>query len=435
MKRLVGFILCLLFVQDADCAYAPHLGAPFGWVRDVLLDPTPIKVRPFDLILLVVLAMASSKNNGKSRFVVPMKNALMLALATTLVWFVYGLVRGGEFRFASWQVYLILSTILLAFTVATVFRTPADFLALGKWLLLAGSYRALMCWLSYLTWARGLVGGSGAFLTSHTDTITWVVCILILIVDAVERRSPMIALRNTLAIIFFLGAIQWNSRRLAWVSLGMGLAVLYFLFPPGMAKRRINRVGLALLPLMTLYVVVGWGSEARIFLPLRSLSTVSTKEDSSTLARNAENLGLIATANYANPLFGSGWGRPYVFLTQKYDISGFELWRYVPHNGILGLLAFTGILGFSGFWLAFPTSVFLNARVALVSRDPKARSVALVGAAQMIVSANQFYGDMGLFTPESMYVLAISYAIALRLPPLSGDWAAMKSSSSTNRLS
>ena len=39
-----------------------------------------------------------------------------------------------------------------------------------------------------------------------------------------------------------------------------------------------------------------------------------------------------------------------------------ELWPYVPHNSILGLLAYTGILGFAGYWLAFPTAVFLNAR-------------------------------------------------------------------------
>ena len=53
-------------------------------------------------------------------------------------------------------------------------------------------------------------------------------------------------------------------------------------------------------PIILVYVVVGWGRANPIFLPLRSLSTVTTKEDGSTLARNAENLGLIATASYTN---------------------------------------------------------------------------------------------------------------------------------------
>jgi hypothetical protein len=176
-----------------------------------------------------------------------------------------------------------------------------------------------------------------------------------------------------------------------------------------------------------IYVAVGWGRGERIFLPLRSLSSVSTNEDASTLARNAENLGLIATANYASSLFGTGWGRPYVFLTMKYDISGaFELWRYIPHNSILGLLAFTGTLGFAGFWMAMPTAAFLLARVARLANDPRARSIGIIAASQMIVCANQLYGDMGIFFVQPMYVLAVSYGIALRLPQLAGVWRSSK---------
>jgi hypothetical protein len=207
------------------------------------------------------------------------------------------------------------------------------------------------------------------------------------------------------------------------VSLAMGIAILYFLLPKGRSKRAIDRVGKIVGPIVLAYVIVGWGRASPIFLPLRSLSSVSTQEDASTLARNAENLGLIATASYASFLTGTGWGRPYVYLTLKYDISGaFELWKYIPHNSILGLLAFTGILGFAGFWLALPTSVFLNARVARLAQDPRLRSIGLVGAAQLIVSCNQLYGDMGLFSLDAMYVIAVSYAIALRLPVMAGVW-------------
>jgi hypothetical protein len=224
-------------------------------------------------------------------------------------------------------------------------------------------------------------------------------------------------------VLFYLGAIQFNSRRIAWVSLAMALAIFYVLMPPGRAKRSVNRGARILGPIILLYVVVGWGRANPIFLPLRSLSTVSTQEDGSTLARNAENLGLIATASYTNILVGAGWGRPYVFLTLKYDISGFELWRYVPHNSILGVLAFTGILGFCGFWLVIPTGVFLNARTARLATAPRYRAIALVGACEMIVACNQLYGDMGLFTLVAMYTLGISYGIAMRLPLLAGTWA------------
>jgi hypothetical protein len=427
VKTFVGLLLFLVFSEDRTANYESHIGAPFGWVYDYLLMPTPLKLRFFDILMLIALLATGFRRDGKGRHIPPMKTSVLLVLATTIVWFVFGLMRGGQFRFASWQTYLILSTVLLTFAVAAVFRTAADYEYLGKWLLASAMYRALMCWISYFSWARLYVGQSGMYLTSHADTITWVTAILILLINALDRRSAAISFRNFVLIIFILGAIQWNSRRIAWVSLGMGLVVFYFLLPAGTAiKRRINRVAFGFIPVVVLYVVIGWGRQERIFLPLRSLSSVSTKEDGSTLARNAENLGLIATANYVNPATGTGWGNAYVYLTMKYDISGFELWRYVPHDSILGLLAFTGVLGFTGFWMAFPTAVFLNARVARLARDPRIRSVATIGAAQMVVSANQFFGDMGLFVPQSMYVIAVSYAMALRLPQQAGVWAAPK---------
>jgi hypothetical protein len=391
-----------------------------AWAFAVFLAPTPVKIRLFDLIMLGILL--SSKRDKKS-YVPAMRTALLVLLGTTVSWFVFGLTRGGEVRFASWQTYLILSAVLVAFTVAATHKTAADFRGLARWLLAAALYRALMCWISYFTWARAIVGESGAFLTTHDDTICWVVSVLVLVAEMIEKRATRTVLRNLFLIVFLMGAIQFNSRRIAWVSLAMGVAVLYFLIPYGKAKKRINRVGMILAPIVLLYVVVGWGRASPIFLPLRSLSTVSTQEDGSTLARNAENLGLIATAKYASFLTGTGWGRPYVFLTMKYDISGaFELWRYIPHNSILGLLAFTGVLGFIGFWTPLPTSVFLNARVARMAADPRLRTVGLVGAAQLIVACNQLYGDMGLFSLDAMYVMAVSYAIALRVPVTAGVW-------------
>ncbi len=424
MPQLVSFLLFLVFVQDAGCAYSTHLGAPLGWVYDLLLKPTPLELRPFDLIMLVILAVSSSKKRREGAYVRPMKNALLVVLATTMVWFGFGLAKGGEVRFASWQTYLILSCVLVAFTVASTFRSVADFQRLGKWLIVASLYRGLMCWISYFTWGRLLVGESGAFLTSHDDTICWVVAILVLTIGAIDKRSVGVTIRNLAIIAFLLGAIQFNSRRLAWVSLSMGFVVLYALLPKGVAKRTMNRALLTVVPMVLIYAAVGWGRGNPIFLPLRALSSVTTQEDGSTLARNAENLGLIATANYSHFFLGTGWGRPYVFLTLKYDISGFELWRYIPHNSILGLLAFTGVLGFAGFWLPIPTAVFLNARAARLASDPRIRNIALVGAAQLIVSANQLYGDMGLFSLEAMYVMGVSYGIALRLPLLAGVWNA-----------
>jgi hypothetical protein len=343
-----------------------------------------------------------------------------LLLGITVFSFLYGLFHGGDVRHASWQTYLILASILLGFTLSATFRSAADFYGLAKWLIAAAIYRGIGCWISYFTWGRTLLGEGGAYLTTHDDTVGWVVSILVLIVDTINRRTMRVTLRNLILILFFIGAIQFNSRRLAWVSLAMGLVVMYMLFPQGAAKRRVRRVLTFAAPVALLYVVVGWGRGNPIFMPLRAFATVSTQEDASTLARNAENLGLIATANAYGFALGSGWGKAYICLTTKYDISSFELWQYVPHNSILGLLAFTGVIGSCVFWLAIATSVFFNARIARLSTDQKTKSVALIGVTQVVVCANQLYGDMGLFFFKPMYVLGISFGIALRLPQIAG---------------
>ena len=433
MVQFVGFLLFLVFVDEYGLPYARAIASPFGWVHPLLLDPTAIKVRPFDLLVVGVLIWASTKGKREA-MVAPMKTALFLVVLTTIFFFAYGMHHGGDARAASWQVYLIFSAVLLAFTVAAIARKAADFTVLAKWLVAAAIYRAAMCWISYLTWAHHLAGATGATLTSHDDTITWVVGVFVLVVDAIAEGSPKVYVRDGVLALFFLGAIQFNSRRIAWVSLAMGLVVLYTLFPRSAAKRRINRAMTIFAPIVALYVAVGWGRPNPIFFPLRSLSSVSTQEDTSTLARNAENLGLIATSNSSSLALGTGWGKPYIFLTKKYDISGiFDLWQYVPHNSILGLLAFTGFIGFAGFWLVMPTALFLNARVARLAADTKARDVAAVAAAQLIVCANQLYGDMGIFLLKPMYALAISYAIALRLPTTAGVWGTPRQPATVRR--
>jgi hypothetical protein len=424
VKRLVGLLLFLILAEDTTGLYATHLPVPLGWVRGLLLDALPIKIRPVDLLFLGILIVASGKKSGRGGNVPPMRNALLFLLGATVFYFAYGLFHGGDARYASWQTYLIISSVLVAFTISATHRTPSDYVSLSYWLMGVAVYRAFWCWVSYFTWGHDTLGDSGAFLTSHDDTISWVVGIMVLIVNTLYRRSTAGTLRNLALILFLLGAIQFNSRRLAWVSLAMGLAVMYFLFPPGTAKRRITRVLKVALPIVLLYVVVGWGSQSPIFLPLRSFATVSTQEDGSTLARNAENLGLVATTNAYGFGLGSGWGKPYICLTRKYDIAaGFELWEYIPHNSILGLLAFTGVVGSAVFWVTVATGVFFNVRIARLSADTLARNVAIIGAAQVIVCLNQLYGDMGIFFFKPMYHLAISYAIALRLPRASGVWS------------
>jgi hypothetical protein len=432
VRRILAGLMFLMLVNEGDATtlYAKPAPAgfrlagvaPFGWVQSLLFDPLPIKVRLFDILMLVMLFAAKKPTSGDR--VKPMRNALFLSLGTVVIWFGYGMARGGDARAASWQTYLLLSAILLVFTVATIFVTPEHYESLTRTVIAAGLYRAAMCW--YFYWGY-IVGDHFEtrpdYVTTHDDSVVWVVSIIAILVHALSKRNTATTLRAVLLNLFLLGAIQWNARRVAWVSLVMGLLTLFFLLPKSHVHARVKRACLISAPVLALYVAIGWGRSERIFAPLKALASVTTQEDRSTKARNAENLGLVATVRQAGSLAGTGWGHGYVELTNRYSIAkSMELWSYVPHNGVLGLLAYTGILGFAGYWLAFPTAAFLNARLAKLGNTEQARSAGLVSSTLMIVCGNQIYGDMGIFSLRTMYLLAMSYAVAMRLPPRGGVW-------------
>jgi hypothetical protein len=416
--------------SDATTLYSRYTFAPFAWVQPLLFDALPIRVRPFDLLMLAILIVASSKRRAsQGRLAAPMRNALYLAMGTVVLWFVYGVATGGDARAASWQTYLMLSAVLTAFTVASTFHTAEHFATLAKAVVAAALYRAVMCWIFYFAYMPSIVPNL-EYATAHDDSVVWVISILWVLVHALTRRSRGTTLVSGVIAIILLGAIQWNNRRLAWVGLVMALATAFFLLPHGPARRRVVRILWVTVPIVAIYAAVGWGRSERIFVPLRSIATVTTQEDSSTRARNVENLGLIATVRASNAIAGTGWGHGYIEVSSKYSIARFfELWPYIPHNSILGLLAYTGILGFSGYWLAFPTAIFLNSRVARLGSTQALRNAGLAGCVSMVVCANQMFGDMGVFSLRTMYLLAATYAVALRLPAVAGVWDAAKARS------
>jgi hypothetical protein len=356
--------------------------------------------------------------------VVPMRRSIYLAIGTTIAWYVFGVLRGGDSHAGTWQVYLTIAAMVCALTVSVTFTKYEHYLVLARAVLAAALYRAVMCVVFWLVYIRGTWWATyPPHYTTHDDTVLWILAIVMLIAGVLGLGTRRARLLAAFGIPLFILCLQLNGRRLGWVSLAAALMVVYALVPVGKIKRKINRALMISVPLVALYIGVGWGRKEPMFKPLKALETISTKEDDSTKARNVENLGLIATANEAGALTGTGYGHPYKELTNKYSIAAyFDLWPFIPHNSILGLLAYTGILGFAGVWLAFPTAMFLHARVARLAKERHERAVGIVCAGLMVICANQLFGDMGLVSSVAMYLLAAGYAIALRFPITTRVW-------------
>jgi hypothetical protein len=425
VRRFVNVLVFLMLVNEGTPMniYARFMFTPFTWVHPVLFEPIAKFIRPFDALMLIVFGIAATRRS-KHRLLPPMKHALLGALAVTVAWFAYGVARGGDARAASWQVYLLLSAMLASFTFAAVFHTAEHYITLLATVTAAGVYHAVMAVLFFVGYVRtGAVniGTLGDYLTTHDDTVLWTVGICFLLLRALQTRRTTTRALAAFGVPLLLFAIQINHRRLAWFSLGGSLMAIYCLMPRDALKRRIRRAVAILAPILAIYAVVGWGRPEGLFRPLRAFESVQGAQDNSVKARNVENLGLIATADQGW-LMGTGWGHKYVEVSGKYQIYFFELWPYVPHNSVLGLFAYTGYLGFLGYWIIVPTAAFFHARTARHATRAAERLVGAIGVAQLVTCADQWYGDMGAFSPITDYVFATCFGAALRVPVQAGLW-------------
>jgi len=142
-------------------------------------------------------------------------------------------------------------------------------------------------------------------------------------------------------------------------------------------------------PLLLVYIAVGSGSDSALFAPVHALTTTGSNYDPSSLARKEEVRNLLRTLDQGNPLLGTGWGVPYDKVESfyaNYD-ARWALYLYTPHNSILGLAAFSGLVGVIGIWGVVPTAAYLAARGYRGSIDPVQRTAGMVARTATGISA------------------------------------------------
>jgi len=351
----------------------------------------------------------------------PLQRAALVCLGTIgLVW-ALGMAQGG-FSFANslWQVFRVvyLPCVFLLFCAGG--RGPADARPLGIALLLAALVRASVAIYVRLLFPTFAELG---FTTTHADSMLFADAFLLIAVIFFEQpiRKHLVLAAATLPVLIW-GMIA-NNRRLAWVELGMGLLAVYFITPMTRLKRRIAQ-GVALsIPLTLSYVAVGWNSGSGIFAPVRTIrSVVDSQADTSTLWRDLENYNLYFTLR-AHPLLGTGFGHEYIEMIHLPDISaGYSLYRYAPHNSILGLLAYAGCIGFTGIWLIIPLGMFFAVRCYRFATVPRDRVAALTAVGVLVAYVVHCYGDMGLGTFTSVFTVSAVLALIAKQAVATGAW-------------
>jgi hypothetical protein len=369
----------------------------------IKLDPHPIPLPPPLILGLIVLP---------------------LTILWMQVWGIY--INGGEARVVRWQVHQMVMLPVLVMLFNAAIRGPEDFRTLGRIIIVGCCTKAVLgAWFVVLI-ARPR-GYYFEYATTHSDSVLYVTGLACVIWTWAERpiRKHFWRMVWVCAVIFM--GMHYNDRRLAYASFQIGLTACYLVSPWSGVKRQLTRVALLLLPLFPLYITVGWQNPEGIFAPVGIFKSMLVGENLAKGQmdyRDIENVDVVHTWQ-RNPILGTGLGHTFDEVIKLPDIShAFADYLYHPHNSVLGLLAFGGVVGFSGVWAWISIAVFLTVRAYHRAHVPEQRACGLVALSVFVAYVNQCFGDMGSISWMASLLGAMAATCAGKLATLTNAWPA-----------
>jgi hypothetical protein len=448
--RLPALLLFCLLLGVDNPAERPSDGmwvAPFSPLGTALFDTlnkitgvNSLRFAVVDILLLSMLGLVVYRKVMRRELDPGVPTASCIAVLCTFsvaamagleVW---GLATGGDFKNSLWQVRQIAYVPLIAMLFHGALRGPDDHRFLGGALMIIAGIKTAIGLYFYEVICRPL-NTKPAYVTTHSDSMLFVLAVVCAIALWNERRTVGSWLLCLVGVpIAMLGMII-NNRRLAYVELAASLIAVLWIVPWTAPKRALARGAILLLPAALAYALVGWSSTSSVFRPVQiARSVISSDKDRSTQTRDIENFNLYWTLKQG-PLLGQGFGHEYVEVSHADDISAvFQQYRFIPHNSLLGLWAFGGLIGFSAIWMPLLVAVYLARRSYARAWRPEDRAAALVVVSTVIVYAVQAYGDMGMQSWEGAVLVGVALAVVGKLAVAVGAWPARLPASSRSQI-
>ena len=318
-----------------------------------------------------------------------------VAISTVMLGFILGVLRGGDLKQAVYQTRVFFWIPCFALGVTTV----GDIVFLRRLkntMLLAACLKALTGLYVALTVVAKNEKSPLEFVTTHGDSVTYSMVFSVILaawVAGVDRRLR--AWHGTVMVCTLIG-LYTNQRRIAFVGMAFAVAIMYFDAIPE-RRRAINRSASRFMIPGLIYLAIAFSgvSHNPIFRPGASLRSVVIQDDRSSSTRDVENFNLYYTYK-TNPLIGIGFGHEYIELS-KGDYIGdvFPQYKYLPHNSLLGLFAYGGLLTATGFYLLFPAALFLGLRATKRYYTPERWALSMWGAGGIAAVLIQGFGDVG----------------------------------------
>ncbi len=319
-----------------------------------------------------------------------------LPLAVITFTFIAGVVRGGDLKQAVYQGRVFVWIPCFAIAIATV----GDIRFLRKLknvMLLAACSKALTGLYVYIWVEPKSIKTPKDFVTTHGDSVTYAMVFSVIMASWVAGVDKRFRRWHGVGMLLTLVGLYTNQRRIAFVGMAFALMLMYEDAIPE-RRRAINRtLSRFVLPGFLYFAVAFTGvSRNAIFRPALSLRSVVIQDDRSSSTRDVENFNLFYTYK-TNPLLGIGFGKEYIELSRgDYIGDVFPQYKYLPHNSLLGLFAYGGIIGAGGYYVIFPATLYLGLRATKRYYTPERWALSMWGASGIAAVLIQGYGDVGL---------------------------------------
>lgn len=382
-----------------------------------------LRFAAIEVIVAAILAVALVRTMGRPAPSVPrpLKIATLAATLCVIALWIYGLGRGGDFKASLWQIRQLLWVGPITWVFLVALRGKADLAPIARIVLGAAVVKSVEALWLYFVICRPM-GMRPQYANTHSDTVLYVVAVAILLTGLFEIRTlRATALAAVFLPLFGLG-ILINNRRLAFVSLAASIALAYWLFPPNRTKARLRALAIASIPVIGVYLALGWRSSSTFFLPAAKVASLFSTEDRSGLTRDIENWNLVQTYK-ARPIFGHGFGHEYFEINKADSVKElFALYLYIAHNSVLWQWTLGGLVGFALLWMPLVLTAWFAIRTCRVAPHGPVRAGALVCATVVVAHMIQQYGDMGTQAWIGAFLFGAASALSGKLAVESGAY-------------
>ena len=369
-------------------------------------------------VIVVAMLLHRFRNGEPMRVATPYTWPALIFAGAIFIAVGWGIATGGEASIAINQTraLLVIPVMFLIFINLLDRKTVRTALWVVIWAVVVESFFALYWFFNVIdAAARQVTLDAGASPVTHSSAIQYNVVLFALASVALLRNSSL-SMRIMLPVLAVpVGLIYVIAERRAAVG---GLVIAFVLLMYILSRRQPGRFWLIapVLGVFSLgYGAAFWNSNSSAAFPVQAIKSqivedTNAADSASDLYRAAENFNLYVTFR-SNPLFGTGFGKPFATPIPLPDISGaFSLWQYFPHNSLLSLWAFGGVLSV-GTWLYLAyAGIRGGTRATLEAKDPDDVVTAMSGTAMVLMVTLYSYLDIS-FDNQTMLLMALGLAL------------------------